>query len=179
MNAITSDVIGHISGFLDRQEYLNFSVVTKQEWVFNKKKKKKKIRYAWIMPVIKAHEENWFISKPEDLDWVARSLQIESIHMGGIGRKGKIQDLCDYINELSSHLLQIKRFPVGFSVFWDYPPLYPKPCYYADKFASSMDFGDEAVIHENEKICMLYRCRMKGKIRRAIQKSLTLRALVG
>ncbi len=99
--------------------------------------------------------------------------------MGGRGRKEKMQDLCDYINELSSELLRIKKFPVGFSVFWDYPPLYPKPCYYAKKFASSMDFDSETIIYDNEKICMLYRCRMIGKIRRAIKNSLTLRALVG
>jgi len=178
MNAITQDVIGHISEFLDSQEYLNFSVVTKQDWVFNREETKKRIRYSWIMPTIKANEDNWFIAKSEDLDWVAADLYVRPDLRGTYGHLKKSKDLCNYINELACALLRNQKFPYTFPIYWGWSIRY-RPCYFAEKFASSTDLNSETIIYTNERVSILYRCRYSGKIRRTIKKSLTLRALVG
>ena len=65
----------------------------------------------------------------------------------------------------------------GWPSFFHRP--YYMPSYNAKKFASSRHLETKTIIYYNEKICMLYRCRMKGKARRTIKRSLTLKALVG
>jgi len=246
MNDIPSDIIGHISRFLDSQEYLNLSVVTKQDWIF---KLRDLHRSSGLLSSIQMSPLGEYIKYFAEDFW-----------MGGGG-----QSVCDCINELSCKLLETKKFSYlphkkrdfggeEFDMFefddndelvdddyecysdeetWkdtlqckkelknilrtkygdghedlvdsefsvlrsSYTPKEPDdvlrmiknegglfqrpyymPSYNAKNFASSRHLETKTIIYYNEKICMLYRCRMKGRIRRTIKMSLTLRALVG
>ena len=46
-------------------------------------------------------------------------------------------------------------------------------------FASSQDINELPIFYTNTWMNVTYRCKMRGRIRREIRKSLTLRALVG
>ena len=53
-----------------------------------------------------------------------------------------------------------------------------RPHYRVTEFASSINLSSPTDIFDDVLICAIYRCRLRGRIRRSIDDSLTLRALV-
>tara|TARA_Y100000768_G_C23982493_1_gene686694 strand:- start:1287 stop:1820 length:534 start_codon:yes stop_codon:yes gene_type:complete len=177
MNFVSKDIINHTSFFLSDNENLVLSVVTKQDWNIDREKHKKNIIYRWVMPIITVNKDNWLVIDKDELSPTADVINSSSV-------------LAFFIQEFSNNLLSP-------GPWWPYPSyrkLYRKkkydytiisdwyikiPSYYKKFVTSSISLADETKILKNELVCAVYQCRRRGKIRREIIKSLTLKALVG
>lgn len=177
MNLVSNDIINHVSLFLSDNENLVLSSVTKQDWNIDREKHKKNIIYRWVMPILIANKNNWFASDKNELFLIVDVVNSSSA-------------LSFFLQEFSNNLLSP-------GPWWPYPSyrrLYRKkkydytiisdwyikiPSYYKKFVTSSISLADETKILKNQLVCAVYQCRRRGKIRREIIKSLTLKALVG
>lgn len=184
MNKVPSDVIRYLATYLTDFEILQFSNTAKSDWEFNRDKHQKNIIYKKIMPILTFGPDNaWWCEERTDFEDIKEEFDGRYIVAWGVHYDHTNvlkKDLCFYIHELSSALLNVWHYPIGMPHVIRAERGYQHyPHYWAKSFASSNKFNVTPTIYYNQKICMIYRCLLIGGERRRIKRSLTLRALVG
>ena len=122
-----------------------------------------------LYPLFSGSGENPVYNDSEDYQYmVAEFERTKEISLEKLRR-----EIFDCIEEYADSLFYKNRF----TIFMRY---YSKkrPRYRVAEFASSMNLSSHADILDDVLLCAIYRCRLRGRIRRCIDDSLTLRALV-
>jgi hypothetical protein len=187
MNYLPYEIISNISSFLTDGENLVLSTVTKQDWKIEREKCKKNIIYRWVNPILTVNKGNWFASDKNELLWIENHM----INGPNYSLREKQKDMIMYIQEFSNNLLSPgpwrRLCPISRKLYrnkkYDYPIIsyhYIKtPRFKMKSVATSLSLEDDTKILEDEYVCAVYKCRLQGKIRRAIKTSLLLKALIG
>jgi len=122
-----------------------------------------------LYPHFSACGENPIYNDNEDYQYmVAEFARTKEINLEKLRR-----EIFDCIEEYADTLFYKNRF----TRFMRYHRKI-RPRYRVTEFASSMNLSSHADILDDVLICAIYRCRIRGRIRRCIDQSLTLRALV-